>query len=368
MNSRSIVAICASILVLASLCICGARMYDWYVHDDVEGFSTLDVPPFGSVFHDGGLYGDLIDFPPYGYFPDDYGKYSVDIMLSTLKLEGEQWRQNKVLLLSINKWAKDNKATVLTVNMNAGIGVCDYSGWLESALDPAIVEKLNNGERGIYASDDTFFQSAYVKNGVFLPETAAIPVLGTFSSTDKHLDKLILERKYLYPLTLSSGTTDYKFYVKGGNLNELIELIEEKGSLVIYEKHANSLQWACENLIRKPQLGSLCLDGILVAFMFCFIFTFLMYYRGIFASVKVKHRFGLSKIRLFGQTLLTALAVAAISLLLFGVYLLSDINGIQMSNLDNFIPMLAAGITALSILVSLCGYGMLVFRLNREVK
>ncbi len=367
MNSRSIVAICASILVLASLCICGARIYDWYVHDDVEDFSTLDVPRIGTVYDDWGINGDMTSWFG-GVAVEDYGKYSVDYLLRAFKLESDEWRQNKALLLSINKWAKDNKATILAVNMNAGIGVCDYSGWLESALDPAVVEKLNNGERGIYASDDTFFQSAYVRNGVFLPETAAIPVLGTFSSTDEHLDKLILERKYLYPLSLSSGTTDYKFYVRGGNLNELVELIEEKESLVIYEKHANSLQWTFEELIRNPELSNLCLDGILAAFMFCFIFTFLMYYRGIFASVKVKHRFGLSKLRLFGQTLLTALAVAAISLLLFGVYLLSDINGIQMSNLDNFIPMLAAGIAVLSILVSLCGYGMLVFRLNREVK
>ena len=368
MNSRSIIAICASILILASLCICGARIYDWYVHDDVEGFSTLDVPRIGTVYDDWGINGDMTSIWIGGVSVEDYGKYSVDFMLGAFKLEGEQWRQNKALLLSINKWAKDNKATILAVNRNAGIGVCDYSGWLESALDPAIVEKLNNGERGIYASDDTFFQSAYVKDGVFLPKTAAIPVLGTFSSTDKHLDKLILERKYLYPLTLSSGTTDYKFYVKGGNLNELVELIEEKESLVIYEKHANSLQWTFEELIRNPELTNLCLDGILVAFIFCFVFTFLMYYRGIFASVKVRHRFGLSKLRLFGETILTALAVAAISLLLFGAYLLSGINEIEMSRLDNSIPLIAAGITALSILVSLCGYGMLVFRLNREVK
>ena len=55
MNSRSIIAICASILILASLCICGARIYDRYVHDDIKGFDKLMVPAKGGTVDKGFL-------------------------------------------------------------------------------------------------------------------------------------------------------------------------------------------------------------------------------------------------------------------------------------------------------------------------
>ena len=367
MNSRSIIAICASILILASLCICGARIYDRYVHDDIKGFDKLMVPAKGGTVDKGFLI-NFVDTGGADVYMVDYEhyKFHVDLIAGTPKLHGEDWRINKALVLSLRKWAEDNKATVLVVNKNAGIGVCDYSGWLDSALDPDIVEKLNNGERGVYVSDDASFQTAYVKDGMFMPETVAIPVLGTFSSTDENLDKLILERKYLYPLTMNAGSSEYTFYAKGGDADELAEIIKEKGFSIHVLKQSGSLRPIIEGLSR--QLFGVNFLAIILSTTFCFIFTFLMYYRGLFAEVKVKHRFGLSKLRLFGQNLLTALAVAAISLLLFGAYLLTDINGFQMSHPDKFIPMIAAGITALSILVSLCGYGMLVFRLNREVR
>ena len=369
MNSRSIIAICASIIILATLCYCVAGIYAGYAHDDIEGFDRFIVYTYGSEFTDGGWGIDIVGSTIDEYAEDYEGyKFHADLLLSTPKLHGDKWRSNRALLLGLRKWAEDNRATVLVTNLNPGIGICDYSGWLDSALDTAIVERLNNGERGVYVSDDAFFQTAYVKNGVFMPETIAIPILGTFSSTDENIDKLILERKYLYPLEMNAGSSDYTFYTRGGDAEELVEIFKEKGFVVTDVNYSDFWKPLFDQILSVEKIWDVYGKGFNISIVFCFIFTFLMYYRGIFASVKVKHRFGLSKIRLFGQTLLTALAVAAISLLLFGVYLFSDINGIQMSNLDNFIPMLAAGITALSILVSLCGYGMLVFRLNREVK
>ena len=367
MNSRSIIAICASILVLASLCICVARIYDGYGHDDVEGFDKLMVPAKGGEV-DKGFFFNIVDTGGADVYMEDYEhyKFHVDLIAGTPKLHGEDWRNNKTLVLSLRKWAEDNKATILVVNKNAGVGVCDYSGWLDSALDPAIVEKLNSGERGVYVSDDESFQTAYVKNGMFMPETVAIPVLGTFSSTDENLDKLILERKYLYPLTMNAGSSEYTFYSRGGDVNEIVEILKGKGFSIHQMKQSASLRPVIEGFF--GQIFGVTHFITILSIAFCFIFTFLMYYRGLFAEVKVKHRFGLSKLRLLGENILTALAVAAISLLLFGAYLLSGINGFQMSYMYDFLPMLAVGIFALSIFVSLCGYGMLVFRLKREVK
>ncbi len=215
MNSKSIIAICASILILVSLCICGARMYEWYARDDIEGFDKFSVYPYGSVFEDGGWEADSAVIGTYIYM-EDYGDYRfhTDLLIGTPKLHGDRWRSNKALLLGLRKWAEDNEATVLVTSLNGGVGICDYSGWLDSALDPDIVEKLNNGERGVCVSDDASFQYSYVKDGVFMPETIAIPILGTFSSTDENLDKLILERKYLYPLEMNAGSSDYTFYTR----------------------------------------------------------------------------------------------------------------------------------------------------------
>ena len=363
MNSRSIIAICASILILASLCICGARIYDQFYHDDIEGFDKLVVPAKRGKVEKHFMY-KAIQEGAADIYAEDYEnqKFHVDLIARTPLLHGDDWRNNKSLVLTLRKWAEDNKATVLVVNKNAGVGVCDYSGWLDSSLDPAIVAKLNSGERGAYVSDDEYFQTSYVKDGVLLPETVAIPILGTFSSTDENLNELILERKFLYPLTMNAGSSKYTFYSRGGDANELVEILEEKGFSIQDLKLVGGF---------RPMLSGVfgaVYFVIVLSIAFCFIFTFLMYYRGLFAEVKVKHRFGLSKLRMLGENILTALAVAAISLLLFGAYLLSGINGIKMSRMDNFLPILATGITALSILVSLCGYGMLAFRLKREVK
>ena len=253
MNSRSIIAICASILVLASLCICGARNYEVYAHDDIEGFDEFTVYPFGSSEIDGGWGIDFISTGMNVHL-EDYGdyKFHADLLIGTPKLHDEMWRSNKALLLGLRKWAEDNKATVLVTSQNAGVGICDYSGWLDSALDPAIVERLNNGERGVYVSDDASFQTAYVKNGVFMPETIAIPILGTFSSTDENIDEMILERKYLYPLAMNAGSSAYTFYTRGGDADELAEMFKERGFLVSEAKYSNSWKYMSCLLYTSP--------------------------------------------------------------------------------------------------------------------
>ncbi len=369
MNSRSIITICASILILVSLCICGARYYQTYAYVDIEGFDKFIVETYGSTEEDGGWDMDFITTGMYVYM-EDYGdyKFHTDLLIGAPKLHDEMWRSNKALLLSLRKWAEDNKATVLVTNLNAGVGVCDYSGWLDSSLDPAIVERLNSGERGVCVSDDASFQYSYVKDGMLMPETVAIPILGTFSSTDKHLDKLILERKYLYPLTLNAGSSAYTFYTRGGDADELAEIFKERGFLVSEAKYSNSWKNISQTLSNMRKIGNVYVLGFNISIVFCFIFTFLMYYRGIFASVKVKHRFGLSKLRLFGECVLTALLVAGGAMLLFGAYLISGINTIPLSNMDSFLPLFGAGVAAFSVLISLCGYGMLIFKLSREVR
>ncbi len=370
MNSRSIIAICASILILASLCICGARMYEWYARDDIEGFDKFSVYPYGSVFEDGGWEADsaIIGIDTYA---EDYGdyKFHTDLLIYTPKLHDDKWRSNRALLLGLRKWAEDNEATVLVTSLNGGVGICDYSGWLDSSLDPAIIERLSNGERGVcVSSDDVFFQTAYIKDGMFMPETIAIPILGTFSSTDKNIDKLILERKYLYPLAMNAGSSDYTFYTRGGDADELVEMFWERGFVVSEAKYSNSLKYIFERVLNLEKFGNVYILGFNISIVFSFIFTFLMYYRGIFASVKVKHRFGLSKLRLLGECALTALLVAGGAILLLGAYLLSGISEMPLSNIGAFLPMFGVGVAAFSVLIGLCGYGMLIFKLNREVR
>ncbi len=369
MSSRSIIAICASVLILASLCICGARSIIGLIYDEIEGFNKITVYPYGGSVIDVG-WGTGIGIVGADIYDDydDY-KFHTDLLITTPRLHDEKWRSNKALLLAIRNLAEDNKATVLVTSLNAGVGICDYSGWLDSSLDPAIVERLSNGERGVYVSDDASFQYSYIKDEMFMPETIAIPILGTFSSTDKHLDKLILERKYLYPLTLNAGsqTGEYSFYAKGGDADELVEIFNEKGFVVRNVKHSNSWKYAFKQLLNLERIDSVIIKGFNISIVFCFIFTFLMYYRGIFASVKVKHRFGLSKLRLLGECVLTALLVAGGAMLLFGVYLLSSISEISLPNIGTFLPLLGVGVAAFSVLIGLCGYGMLIFKLNREV-
>ena len=369
MSSRSIIAICASIIILASLCICGARMYEWYARDDIEGFNKFTVYPYGSVFEDGGWEADsaIIGIDTYA---EDYGDYRfhTDLLINTPKLRGDKWRSNRALLLGLRKWAEDNEATVLVTSLNGGVGICDYSGWLDSSLDPAIVERLNNGERGVCVSDDASFQYSYIKDEMFMPKTIAIPILGTFSSTDKHLDKLILERKYLYPLEMNAGSSDYTFYTRGGDADELVEMFKERGFVVSEAKYSNSLKYIFERLLNLEKIGNVYILGLHASIVFCFIFTFLMYYRGIFASVKVKHRFGLSKLRLLGECVLTALLVAGGAMLLFGAYLLSGISEMPLSNIGTFLPVFGACVAVFSVLIGLCGYGILIFKLDREVK
>ncbi len=369
MNSRSIIAICASILILATLCICGARMYEWYARDDIEGFDKFTVYPYGSEFLDGG-WGEDSAMIGTDIHMEDYGDYRfhTDLLIGTPKLHGDKWRSNRALLLGLRKWAEDNEATVLVTSLNAGVGICDYSGWLDSSLDPAIVERLSNGERGVYVSDDASFQTAYVKNDIFMPETIVIPIIGTFSSTDKNLDKLILERKYLYPLAMNAGSSEYTFYTRGGDADELVEMFWERGFVVSEAKYSNSLKYIFERLLNLEKFGNVYILGFNISIVFSFIFTSLMYYRGIFPSVKVKHRFGLSKLRLLGECVLTALLVAGGAILLLGAYLLSGISEMPLSNIGAFLPLFGVGVAVFSVLIGLCGYGMLIFKLNREVR
>ncbi len=363
MSSRSNIAIIASILVLASLCNCWARTLSKRVHDDIEGFDKITVKTYGTIHYEGGGYYSETDI-----YMEDYGDYRfhTDLLIGTPKLHDDRWRSNKALLLSLRKWAEDNKATVLVTNLNGGVGICDYSGWLDSSLDPAIVERLSNGERGVCVSDDASFQYSYIKDDIFMPETIAIPILGTFSSTNKNIDKLILERKYLYPLAMNAGSSDYTFYTRGGDADELVDMFKEREFVVSDVKYSNSWKYASELLPNLKSIDSVVIGGFNISLVFCFIFTFLMYYRGIFASVKVKHRFGLSKLRLLGECVLTALLVAGGAMLLFGVYLISSINTMPMSNMGTFLPLFGAGVAAFSVLIGLCGYGMLIFKLSRE--
>ncbi len=371
MNARSIIAICASIIILASLCICGAGSFIGLIYDEIEGFNKISIYPYGSSKIDGGWDTDwgVIGSFIYG---EDYGEYKfhTDLLIGTPKLHDDRWRSNRALRLALRKWAEDNEATILVASQNAGIGICDYSGWLDSALDPAIVERLNNGERGVCVSDDASFQTAYVKDGMFMPETIAIPVLGTFSSTDENLDRLILERKFIYPLIMNAGSDeyDYSFYARGGDVDELVEIFYEKGFIVTGVKYSNSWEHVFEQLLSVKKIWDVYGKGFNISIVFCFIFTFLMYYRGIFASVKVKHRFGLSKRRLLGECVLTALVVAGGAMLLLGIYLISGINTISLSHMGTFLPLFGAGVAVFSVLIGLCGYGMLIFKLNREVR
>ncbi len=367
MNSRSIIAICASILVLATLCICVAGTFSGLIYDDIEGFDKFTVGTYGTTIEDGGWGAGFITSGMYEY-AEDYGdyKFHTDLLLRTPKLHDEMWRSNKALLLSLRKWAKDNEATVLVTSLNAGVGICDYSGWLDSSLDPAIVERLNNGERGVYVSDDASFQYSYIKDKMFMPETIAIPILGTFSSTNKHLDKLILERKYLYPLEMNAGSSEYTFYTRGGDVDELAEIFKEKGFVVTDVNYSDFWKPLFDQILSVDKIWDVYGKGFKISLVFCFIFTFLMYYRGIFASVKVKHRFGLSKLRLLGECVLTALVVAGGAMLLLGIYLISGIN--STSHMGTFFPIFGACAVVFSVLIGLCGYGMLIFKLNREVR
>ncbi len=271
-------------------------------------------------------------------------------------------RSNQTLL-ELNTWAEANGATVFCSGSAIGVGICDYSGWLSSKTDAKIIEKLNSGDNGVYVSDDRELHELYIKNGVFMPQTAALPVLGTYSP--ESIPSSIFDSNLLmYSITRLPCIYNDVFYVDRAHAKQLADFFNKQPGLSVVNVTDRSQALAVINSL----LHSLSGPGVLltlISLLFAFIYSVMMYYRSLLNEVKIRHHFGLSKPRLFFRSMLIAIGTLLFTLLLVRLYMLTSINSFEADYITPFFFDMITLLPPFVLALHAIGYAILA-RILRE--
>ena len=219
-------------------------------------------------------------------------------------------------------WADENRAALLVVGDSPGLAVCDGSGKVKALLEQAGADKsappLNDGVSGVYITDDAAYGSAYVKNGVFLPDTLALPVLGYYDASRLPQD---LRRPFLYPLSAMNGKG--MFYLtdaKNGTetLLPLLQKLHPDSEITEHSGELGMLQFL-SLLLHDPVVtrSRTTTFVTVIALSLSFLFSGCMLFREYRCELAIRHLFGMSLGRMRLSFALIFGAAIAVSLLLF---------------------------------------------------
>jgi hypothetical protein len=218
-------------------------------------------------------------------------------------------------------WAGETGSAVAVIGDSPGIAVCDRSGGIKRLLERAGADReappLDESMRGVYLTNDAAYIGAYVKDGIFMPEVLALPVLGYYDEGRLPDD---MRRPFFYPLSMMAGRGLY-YLTDADELSGLERLIREaapEDELTVRSAGLSAGEFI-RLLIHDP-IEARSRTPILYAIIslsLCFVFGGLMLYREHKRELVIRHLFGMSLRKIKTGAALISAAVTGSSLLLF---------------------------------------------------
>lgn len=327
MKTKNIISVVCLILILATVGIGIATMYSIYFYR-----------PLGDI-----------DF--FVVQSNNFGLY--------------EEKDESEVLQAVDEWARENKATVIfreIISRNAGLGYCGYSSWIKDNLG---IEDYS-GEYGALILNDSDIIAAYVNDGIFLPGRLGVKVVGTYDS-DKAL-RFITERKFLYPLTMSTSAQG-AYFTDSDNMEEFIAVFEKYDYHVsgIQKKNNKTALERIREIMSESDSRNAVLFGI-VGLSFCFVYLSLTVFADNYRRFRINHIFGLSVRRMIAGVVLLAVIVLGASTALFVVGYRYGLGFMGSGDFRTVIHIVLAYITILVVITVAVGITKLLHRIRKAEK
>lgn len=322
MRYKNAVVIILTILMLVAMGFGISIIYSDYIYDPLSGFTRLYV--------------NVIDISESHY------------------LFGTDPMEDAPLFKAVEEWAKEEQATVIfkdSFSYTAGCGFCGYSDWARINLG---IDDYKENTKGVYILDEPALFDAYVNGDIFLPESAGLKILGTYS--DEDLPPILEGEDFLYPLSIATGARGM-YFTDAKNFDKFIEIFDKKEYYVdIFQRTNTVTPTELIHTLLTDSILSQSLFFAMIGLVFCFIYSILLIYKENIRRMCVHYLFGLSKKRIlfiiFAFTVGTILA----SISIFSVSLLLSLTYMGMEDLRKIFAEALIFFSVLTVFVNVAGY------------
>ena len=274
---------------------------------------------------------------------------------------------NSDFVEGLSAWAQEHEAALVVSEAGSrGQAVLDGSGRIMRILNAAGVPegspKLDASMRGVYVADDPAFVDAYVADGVFLPSSLGLPVLGYY---DPERMPRNFRRSFFYPLSVSLGHGDYFMTDARGDVDELVELIlKNNDGKAVNRRNDYGGAIGFIGLLFKDPMTSRSRSNTFytcLALALSFLFSGAMLFREYRRELIIRRRFGMPFRRVWRNALLIGLAVLIVSLLVFAFLLeimdLIDLDAAEKFTLIGVLAAVGFALEAAVIAIGMAGIG-----------
>lgn len=268
----------------------------------------------------------------------------------------------KVMLNKIDEWAKGANATIIQKNgFVAGVGFCSYSDWIKNNMN---IDVNSIDKSGVYLLNDLNIYNAYVIGDVFLPETVALEILGTYDGNNT--PAIINGVDFIYPLSLSTSV-EGMYFTDTTEIGTLIDLFEKSGYEILSIRQSQNMTIISllQTLFQDNFLSKALLIA-LIGLCFCFIYCVLLMYRENGSLLWIHHIFGLSFKRFIIAIFIILFIISLISTILFKSLLVNGLTYLNSSDINRITKSVAVTILLLISIANLIGiyYLMKQFKLR----
>lgn len=270
-------------------------------------------------------------------------------------------------------WAEKNAASLAVIGDSPGVAVCDRSGHIKKLLEKAGADKaappLDGSTDGVYVANDNAYIGAYVENGIFMPGTLSMPVLGYYDEAKLPED---IRRPFFFPLSAMAGRGRY-YLTDAGEVSGLERLIKKAGAEE--ELLVNSAELSFGRfltlLFHDPVAARsrTTVFYTLISLALCFIFSGLMLYREHRRELAIRRLFGMSAGRIVKLAVLITAGIIGTSLLLFLFSLLTfDQMNADKAEIALLVCIAAAVFLLLGAIVNTAGMIGIFGAINRGIR
>ena len=265
------------------------------------------------------------------YFLGSSGYKSLYLSMSpavngTAVFIGDAVKPKPEYVSALVEWTREQGASTVAYDLNSsGSAVCEFDSRLRSLLIEAgaaeDIPPLDDTMSGVYVCSDPVFVGAFVRDGVFMPGTVGLPVLGYYDR-DRMPDRF--RALFFYPLTVSRGEIQ-TVVTDAADVDGLrdIMLSQYEDSTVIEYDSCGGV-WGFIKLLFHDRLISRSRTHVFITTIglaLAFVFGGLMLFREKGRELVIRHLNGMSLARIRAAALSTAAAVTAAAMLLFAAAL-----------------------------------------------
>ena len=334
-KQKNLITLFVLTLILAAIGLGASIIYSDYLYNPTGGFVSFNITDASNLYPEPG---------------EENAGISTD-------------ENAEQIMQSVEAWASSNDVTILFKNGN--IAECGYSGhsnWLENNL--RFEKPQSTGLNGVFVSDDPEVQSAYVKDGILLPDIAGLEILNTYKSDD--LPPILAGIDFLYPINISASV-EGMYFVDTDDVGELLDLFENSGYIVTdvrqtYSLTVSSILELAKKLVTDSFL-SRAVTFAMIGLVFSFVYNVLALYRDNKRKLQIHHLFGLSKKNiLFGVSVISVVTLL-IAMLLFRIIIMSGLTYMPVSDLNRIALGVLIMYVFLALLVNVIGCSKLMKQL-----